>query len=349
VGTDSRDLEESDSAPNRSVGSRSGRPRAPVSAVAPSERWGPRERARATPRSSRRLSGRWSRLRSHRSGLDDHTSRTRTVFRPPLSIQTKIISELIRGSQISGAPDGQAPARVITTMSRDADRSSGESSTGEDSSDSAGAADERAAFRGEGVPAGGSEELTADREPSDGTSVPGARRTGLTAMSIPSIYKVRGKLDDEGATGVFGYGTATTGAGRGVHGRVDSAQGLEGGRLGTDGLARGQCRRRPRHRRFGDRSNARRRGLQRLRGGHRVRSRVQVRGHHRRLGIRSDVAGYRGLRPGDLRQWLQLRRVRPERLHGRTTESTARPTPRVDTASTRAVPSSSTGTPRRRE
>jgi hypothetical protein len=40
--------------------------------------------------------------------------------------------------------------------------------------------------------------------------------------SIPSTYKVRGKLATAGSTGVFGYNQAGSGSGRGVFGRVDS-------------------------------------------------------------------------------------------------------------------------------
>lgn len=43
-----------------------------------------------------------------------------------------------------------------------------------------------------------------------------------TTATTPSTYKVRGKLSDQGATGVFGYNDASSGSSRGVYGRVDS-------------------------------------------------------------------------------------------------------------------------------
>jgi len=44
----------------------------------------------------------------------------------------------------------------------------------------------------------------------------------LANLLIPSTYKVRGRIDDPGATGVFGYSTAGSGTGKGVVGQVDS-------------------------------------------------------------------------------------------------------------------------------
>jgi len=64
----------------------------------------------------------------------------------------------------------------------------------------------------------------------------------LALASNPSSFKVRGKLTDSGATGVFGYNQAGSGTGRGVLGRVDSpnatAAGVRGEAAdGTTGAA----------------------------------------------------------------------------------------------------------------
>jgi hypothetical protein len=74
---------------------------------------------------------------------------------------------------------------------------------------------------------------SATGEPTDETGDPG---TAVATTAVPSTYKVRGRLDDPGGTGVFGYATATSGAGRGVTGRVDSPT---DGAAGVLGEARG--------------------------------------------------------------------------------------------------------------
>lgn len=80
-----------------------------------------------------------------------------------------------------------------------------------------------------------------DENATEGGAEQGDRLNALAAIS--STYKVRGKLGDVGATGVFGYSTAGTGTGRGVLGRVDSsdngAAGVRGETSSTNGTTYG--------------------------------------------------------------------------------------------------------------